>query len=77
MCVCVCVCMYFSFVVLQIGDLYGNDVHQLELCLDYWSAGSSGEVSIMRGAHYSRVPHKQVYKYLHVMLLVIFMYIMM
>ena len=35
-------------------------MHQLELCLDYWPASGSGEVSIMRGAHYSRVPHKQV-----------------
>ena len=60
MCVPMCV-QYFSFVVLQIGDLYGNDVHQLELCLDYWSAGSSREVPIMRGPQYSRVPHKQVY----------------
>lgn len=35
-------------------------MHQLELCLDYWPGSGSGEVTVMRGPHYTRVSHKQV-----------------
>ena len=68
-CLCYFVVVYTTVLLftLQIGELYGNDVHQLELCLDYWPVSSSGEVSIMRGPHYNRVPHKQVCKVVHIL----------